>query len=143
MKIAILSFENSEEHILNDILSQIKNRTNYQIRSTVLESEILQRGELTINPICRTLEKNGEKIHLTVYEFDTLYLLAKKPGWVFSKAQIYNQIWKEPYYQAYHRVIHVIQNLREKIESDRKHPTYILTINCYGYKFNESYQLSD
>ena len=62
--------------------------------------------------------------------------LQKNPGWVFSKAQIYGQIWKEPYYQAYDSVMHIIYNLRSKMEDDRKRPFYILTVRGFGYKFN-------
>lgn len=55
-----------------------------KIRNCILDNEILFRGDLVINPICRTLERNNEDIHLTAYEFDTLFLLAKRPGGVFK-----------------------------------------------------------
>lgn len=85
MKVLILEFDKSEEYILREILSGIKKRTReYQIRDCVLDNDILYRGELVINPICRTLKKNNEDIHLTPYEFDTLYLLAKRPGGCFQ-----------------------------------------------------------
>ena len=138
-KIVILSFENSEEHILQEIMQIIKMQPEFQIRDMVLNDEILDFRELKINPLKRNVEKNGHEIRLTLYEFDILYLLAKNPGWVFSKAQIYSQIWKEPYYQAYDSVMHIIYNLRSKIEDDRRHPSYILTVRGFGYKFNSAY----
>ena len=82
----ILTFEDSEEYILHEILSDVRKRTKeYQIKDYILENDILYRDDLIINPICRTLEKNNEDIHLTPYEFDMLYLLAKRLGWVFSR----------------------------------------------------------
>lgn len=136
-KILILSFENSEEHILHEIISEIrKNTKKYQIRDCVLNNHILYRGDLIINPICRTLEKNNKDIHLTPYEFDTLYLLAKKPGWVYSREMIYNLIWKEPYNFNEYSIIHTIGRLRKKIGDNGIYPQYILTVRGNGYKFN-------
>lgn len=60
----------------------------YENRDKVLNDEILDFGELKINPLKRNVEKNGREIQLTLYEFDILCLLAKNPGWVFSKEQI-------------------------------------------------------
>ena len=138
-KIVILSFSNSEEHILHEIMQIIRMQPEFQIRDMVLNDEILDFGKLIINPLKRNAEKNGQEIKLTLYEFEILYLLARNPGWVFSKAQIYGQIWKEPYYQAYDSVMHIIYNLRSKIEDDRKRPSYILTVRGFGYKFNPAY----
>lgn len=136
----ILSFSNSEEHVLQEIMQIVRMQPDFQIRDMVLNDEILDFGELKINPLKRNVEKNGREIQLTLYEFDTLCLLAKNPGWVFSKEQIYNQVWKEPYYRAYDSVMHIIYNLRSKIEDDRKHPSYILTVRGFGYKFNQAYR---
>ena len=135
----ILSFSDSEEHVLQKIMQIVKMQPDFQIRDMVLNDEILDFGELKINPQKRNVEKNGREIQLTLYEFDILCLLAKNPGWVFSKEQIYNQVWKEPYYRAYDSVMHIIYNLRSKIEDDRKHPSYILTVKGFGYKFNQAY----
>ena len=135
----ILSFSDSEEHVLQKIMKIVKMQPDFQIWDMVLNDEILDFGELKINPQKRNVEKNGREIQLTLYEFDILCLLAKNPGWVFSKEQIYNQVWKEPYYRAYDSVMHIIYNLRSKIEDDRKHPSYILTVRGFGYKFNQAY----
>lgn len=135
----ILSLFNSEKHILQEIMQISKKYPNFQIRDKFLHDEILDYGELKINLLKRNAEKNGQEIELTMYEFDTLYLLAKHPGWVFSRENIYKLIWKEPYNFAECSVIHTISNLRKKIETDRKHPTYILTIRGVGYKFNQAY----
>ena len=140
-KFLILYFHRSEENILKEILSGIQKRTEeYQIRDCVLDNDILYRGDLVINPICRTLEKNNEDIHLTAYEFDTLYLLAKRPGWVFSRERIYNLLWNEPYNFNENSIIHTIGKLRKKIGDDGKFPQYILTIRGKGYKFNPVYK---
>lgn len=127
---------------MQEILRIVRDQPDFQIRDMILNDEILDFGGLKINPLKRNVEKKGKEIQLTLYEFDVFYLLTKNPRWVFSKAQIYSQIWKEPYYQAYDSVMHIIYNLRSKIEDDRKHPSYILTVRGFGYKFNEAWQIT-
>jgi len=137
VKILILSFKRADEPVLKEILYGISRRTEeYQIRNCVLDNDVLYRDDLIINPICRTLQKNNEDIHLTPYEFDTLYLLAKRPGWVFSRETIYNLIWKEPYNFNEWSVIHTIGRLRKKIGDNGICPRYIFTMRGEGYKFN-------
>ena len=60
---------------------------------------------------------HGEtEIELTYTEFEILLLLAQNAGIVFSKEQIYDCVWKEPYFGDYNIVMSHIRNLREKIE---------------------------
>ena len=59
---------------------------------------------------------HGEtEIELTYTEFEILLLLAQNAGIVFSKEQIYDCVWKEPYFGDYNIVMSHIRNLREKI----------------------------
>ena len=71
-------------------------------------------------------------------EFEILQLLAKNPGRVFSKEQIYDMVWYEPYAGDYNIVMSHISHIREKIDDDPSHPVYIQTVWGVGYKFNGS-----
>lgn len=69
---------------------------------------------------------HGEtEIELTYTEFEILLLLAQNAGIVFSKEQIYDCVWKEPYFGDYNIVMSHIRNLREKIEDNPSKPMYI------------------
>ena len=57
---------------------------------------------------------------------------------VFSKEQIYDRVWKEPYFGDYNIVMSHIRNLREKIEDNPSKPIYIQTIWGVGYRFNKN-----
>ena len=103
-----------------------------------LADAILQYDGIEINPKYRVVEVGGESIELTNYEFGILYLLARHPGQVFSKEQIYNQVWKEPYYRAEDNVMSLIRRIRKKIEPNPSKPIYILTVWGIGYKFNNA-----
>lgn len=78
----------------------------------------------------------AEKIDLSFTEFEILHLLMRSPGRVFSKEQIYDIIWNEPYSGDYNVVMRHICNIREKIEDDPGHPVYIQTVRGVGYRFN-------
>ena len=117
----ILTFEDSEEEILNHIVSYVSTGTK--------EFQVVENARTE-------LRFDGLEIDLTFTEFEILHLLARNPGRVFSKEQIYNSVWKEPYFGDYNIVMSHIRNIREKIEDNPSKPIYIQTVWGVGYKFN-------
>ncbi|WP_347995949.1 helix-turn-helix domain-containing protein [uncultured Eubacterium sp.] len=83
------------------------------------------------------MKKQQEEISLTFTEFEILLLLAQNTGIVFSKEQIYDSVWKEPYFGDYNIVMSHIRNIREKIEDNPSKPIYIQTVWSVGYRFNQ------
>ena len=81
---------------------------------------------------------DGEEAPLTKKEFEILLLLAQNAGIVFSKEQIYDCVWKEPYFGDYNIVMSHIRNIREKIEDNPSKPVYIQTVWGVGYRFNKN-----
>jgi DNA-binding response OmpR family regulator len=77
----------------------------------------------------------GEPLDLTRQEFDLLYLLAARPGIVFSRAALLQQVWRDDVYVTERTVDTVISRLRRKVEQDPQDPELILTAWGVGYKF--------
>lgn len=75
-------------------------------------------------------------IPLTAKEFDVLAYLASYPGWVFSKAQIYERIWGEKAVEFDNAVTCLIYGVRRKLRARSEHQ-YIHTLHGVGYKFEE------
>ena len=90
--------------------------------------------------VSRTFDLNtgNTEVTLTNREFEILYLLASSPGRVFSKEQIYDLVWEEPYFGDYNIVMSHIRNIREKIEDNPSKPIYIQTVWGVGYRFNKN-----
>lgn len=135
MKVLLLTFEENEEDILTRILSCIGNRTE------ILEYEdrgILQFEGLCIDKYKRNVVREENEIELTYTEFEILLLLAQNAGVVFSKEQIYDTVWKEPYFGDYNIVMSHIRNIREKIEDNPSKPIYIQTVWGVVYRFNKN-----
>ena len=135
-KMLVLTFEDSEEEILNHIISCVSMGVRaFQVIENTKTN--LSFNGLEIDDINRSVRKQKQEIDLTFTEFEILYLLANNPGRVFSKEQIYDIVWKESYSGDYNIVMSHISHIREKIEDDPSHPVYIQTVWGVGYKFNE------
>lgn len=114
-KILLLSFCDDEDEMINSVLSALEvGRRTYKIEETKLLSE-LYFDDMSISPDKREVTRNNRQIKLTFTEFEILYLLAQNLGKVFSKEQIYDIVWKEPYSGDYNIVMSHIRNIREKI----------------------------
>nr|WP_330371538.1 winged helix-turn-helix domain-containing protein [Roseburia intestinalis] len=108
-----------------------------------MKHEVIQKGELSfkglyIDKYKRIVVREDNEIELTYTEFEILLLLAQNAGVVFSKEQIYDIVWKEPYFGDYNIVMSHIRNIREKIEDNPSKPVYIQTIWGVGYRFNKN-----
>ena len=136
-KILVLTFEDSEEEILNHILSCVSTGARaFQVIENAKTN--LRFNGLEIDDINRSVRKHKQDIDLTFTEFEILYLLANNPGRVFSKEQIYDIVWKESYSGDYNIVMSHIRNIREKIEDNPSKPIYIQTVWGVGYRFNKN-----
>lgn len=132
----MVSFNGDEEKLIDSVISILDaGREKFTFQEINLKSE-LQYNDIVINLERREVIRNGKKVGMTYTEFEILQLLAKNPGRVFTKEQIYDVVWKEPYSGDYNIVMSHISHIREKIEDDPAHPVYIQTVWGVGYKFN-------
>ena len=138
----ILTFEDGEDEILNHIMSYVSTGTKV-FQSFVSAKKNLIFSDLEIDITKRLVKKQQEEIILTFTEFEILLLLAQNAGIVFSKEQIYDCVWKEPYFGDYNIVMSHIRNIREKIEDNPSKPIYIQTVWGVGYRFNQTLQIRE
>jgi len=95
----------------------------------------VQARDLTLDAERRDAIVRGRNIELTRQEFDLLYLLAARPGIVFSRAALLSRIWSDEVFVTERTVDTVVSRLRKKIERDAQEPELILTAWGVGYKF--------
>lgn len=98
---------------------------------------ILERGELVINPAKHEVFVRGEKIVLTFKEFELLKLLASHPGRVFTREYLLERLWDDGIFSDTRTIDVHIRHLREKVEANPGVPEYIQTVRGLGYKFKE------
>ena len=105
------------------------------IEERTLPSEKIECASLKILLPEKMVYRNGKEIPLTRHEFDTLVYLARHPGWVCSKEQIYEAVWTEEVVDYENAVMWCISQLRKKLEPDPDRLQYIHTVKGVGYKF--------
>ncbi len=105
------------------------------IGSSVQENEILEIRELKIDKSARRVWIRGEEKNFTTKEFDLLTFLASNPNKVFTKADLFREIWEMESVGDIATVTVHIKKIREKIELNTAKPQYIETIWGVGYRF--------
>jgi DNA-binding response OmpR family regulator len=95
----------------------------------------VQSRDVTLDAERRVAVVRGQPVELTKQEFDLLYLLAARPGIVFSRAALLAKVWNGDTFVTERTVDTVVSRLRRKIERDAQDPSLILTAWGIGYKF--------
>lgn len=120
-----------------ELAARIKARLR-RSKSYLLEDEVLEVGNLQLNPERREVEVNGDRVVLTKKEFDILSLLFKNAGKVLSRDTIKQEIWQDKKLYKWSRTLDVhIQHLRAKLENSPEQLQYILTVPGVGYMLND------
>jgi two-component system phosphate regulon response regulator PhoB len=100
--------------------------------------EILKIGDLEIDASSMTVRVEGRTVLTTVREFRLLEYLAAHRGRVFTRDQLLDAVWKETAFVTPRSVDVYVRRLREKIESDPRHPRYLKTLRGVGYRLDST-----
>ncbi|MGF1757721.1 response regulator transcription factor [Photobacterium sagamiensis] len=90
---------------------------------------------LAIRPLSHQVEVDDHPVKLTATEFTLLHFLAQKPGRVYSKDELLEQVWHTQFSGYHHTVCSTINRLRSKLEATHSDHKYIHTVWGVGYKF--------
>jgi len=92
-------------------------------------------GPLRVEPASRRVILDGEEVTLTMREFDLLAFFAANPGRVFSRDQLMEAVWGEPWFDDTSTVTVHVRRLRAKLGDDPAEPRFIETVWGVGYRF--------
>ncbi len=98
-------------------------------------NDIIEIRGLKIDKTARRVYVDGEERVFTTKEFDLLTFLAENPNHVYSKEELFREIWDMDSIGDIATVTVHIKKIREKIEFDTAKPQYIETIWGIGYRF--------
>jgi two-component system, OmpR family, response regulator VicR len=113
----------------------ILRRSRGKEKRTENDKGIIIAGSLKVDRDEVQVYNQGEAIELTLREYSLLLFLILKPGYVFSREQLLNQVWGYDYIGDERTVDVTIRRLREKLETDPAKPEYIYTKRGVGYYF--------
>ncbi|MBD8837661.1 MULTISPECIES: response regulator transcription factor [unclassified Paenibacillus] len=98
-------------------------------------SEVIRFKGLMMNLKTYTVDVQGKETDLTGKETELLKFMMSNPGQVFTKAQLFRNVWDNGYLDDDNTIMVHIRKLRMKIESDPSNPQFIKTVWGIGYKF--------
>jgi DNA-binding response OmpR family regulator len=101
------------------------------------EEAVMDFGELTINPAKREVRLNGEPIQLRAKEYDLLVELARRPGVVFSREKLLQDVWGYDFYGDSGTIDVHVRRLRAKLNDDSSNPRFNETVWGVGYRLKE------
>lgn len=118
-----------------EVVSRVKAHLRRYLEYTQkTEETVIKNGNLELDIRSLTLKKNGNIIELLPKELKLLVLFMKNLDKVFTKKQIYENVWEEEYLGDANTIMVHISNLREKLEDNPKKPQYLKTIRGLGYR---------
>ncbi len=102
------------------------------------DKKMIKSGDITIDLNKYEVIKNGERIELTLREFELLKFMSTKAGQVFSREKLLEEVWGYEYYGDIRTVDVTVRRLREKVEDNSSNPKYVITKRGVGYYFRRA-----
>ena len=122
----------------SELVARVKahmERYNRLVGSNVHKNDVIEIRGIKIDKTARRVWVNGEETTFTTKEFDLLTFLAENPNRVFTKEELFREIWDMESVGDIATVTVHIKKIREKIEFNTAKPQYIETIWGVGYRF--------
>lgn len=122
----------------SELVARVKahmERYNRLVGSGAVKNDVIEIRGIKIDKTARRAWVNGEETTFTTKEFDLLTFLAENPNRVFTKDELFREIWAMESVGDIATVTVHIKKIREKIEFNTAKPQYIETIWGVGYRF--------
>lgn len=118
---------------IKELLARINIQLRHATKPSITNTKEIQYKNINVNLETREVRINDQTLHLTGREYAILLLFLENPQKVFSRANIYESVWNEPYFDSDKTINMHISNLRNKLNIDGTN--YIKTVWGIGFKF--------
>jgi two-component system response regulator RegX3 len=126
----------SVRELIGRVRAQLRRRELDRSQSAD-SGQMIDAGSVRIDLARHLVTVRGEPVNLTRSEFQVLRLLADRPGQVFSRKEIMEELWQAEFRGDVRACDVHISNLRQKVERDPQDPELVLTVRGVGYKLAE------
>jgi two-component system response regulator RegX3 len=133
----------SVRELLGRVRAQLRRRDLDRAAPSDGGAATIEAPDVSIDLARHLVTVRGEPVNLTRSEFQVLRLLAARPGEVFSRQQIMEELWQTEFNGDVRACDVHISNLRQKVERDAQKPELVLTVRRVGYKFADGASGSD
>ena len=133
-EIIVIRAADPDGSIFKAIVNALKDKRTEAVHVADTVSSVLRVGELEIHHEYRWVMMAGREVRLNHGEHAILSCMAKRPGRIYTKEQLYAAAWDETYPYGSSAVENTIYRLRKKLEPDPRNPVYVKTVIRAGYK---------
>jgi DNA-binding response OmpR family regulator len=119
---------------VKELLLRINIQLRHAKKVSISEMKEINYKNISVNLDTREVKAGDQPIHFTGREYAILLLFLENPHKVFSRANIYESVWDEPFFNSDNTINMHISNLRNKLNTDDTN--YIKTVWGIGFKFN-------
>lgn len=139
-EIIIIRTSDLDGRVFRDLMNVLRNQKIQVISSNDEDKmEVISFPDLKINRTFHKVICHGQDIKLTALEYHLLVYLAVSPGRVYTKTQIYEEVYgQQGACNIDNSIYCLVKSLRRKIEENPKQPKYIQTVWGIGYRFCET-----
>jgi DNA-binding response OmpR family regulator len=120
---------------VKELIARVRAQLRRASESPIQVSEVLTAGDLRLDAGKREVTRSGSTLDLRPKEFDLLHVLMRNRGRVLSRNQLLEAVWGYAAYGQTRTVDVHVGRVREHIEADPAHPSYIVTVRGVGYRF--------
>jgi DNA-binding response OmpR family regulator len=118
---------------VKELLARIQIQLRHAAKAPINNKKEIHYKNISVNLDTRDVKINDQSLHLTGREYAILLLFLENPQKVFSRANIYESVWNEPFFDSDKTINMHISNLRNKLNLDDT--GYIKTVWGIGFKF--------
>jgi two-component system KDP operon response regulator KdpE len=118
-----------------ELLARVRAHLRRRATSPRAASSVVEFGPVRIDLALRTVERAGERLHVTPNEYRLLTHLAAHPHCVLTHRQLLHAVWGPNHAEDTHYLRVYMAQLRKKIEDDPAQPRHLLTETGIGYRF--------
>ncbi|HEY5560378.1 MAG TPA: response regulator transcription factor [Clostridiaceae bacterium] len=118
---------------LGEVVARVESNLR-RSRNQVQETKVFLYKDMLLDDSTKRVSVNGIEIELTAKEYLILEMLIKHSGKVFTKANLYESIWQDEYFEDDNAIKTHISNLRSKLKKANNSEEYIETVWGLGYR---------
>jgi DNA-binding response OmpR family regulator len=128
------------QELIARVKAHLRRHSLTKINNKESNDELLTAGDFELDIKSYSIKKNNILLDLSAKEIKLMLFFMKNPERVFTKKQIYENVWEDNYFDDNSLMVY-IRHLREKIEDNPNDPQYLTTVWGIGYKFSPKGQI--
>lgn len=118
-----------------ELLARVRASIRRSRSGNMLESPLVQFGNVEVDLARHTVSKNGQPVRLTAIEYKLLSVLLANAGRVMTHRHLLREVWGASHIESTHYLRIYVAHLRQKLEDDATQPAHFQTEIGIGYRF--------